>query len=153
MRKIWLFSFVLFLNASCEPDDVCSEASPSTPQIVFRLFDSSQPNQFKAVDTLRVTSLDGLASLKFINTDSIALPVHVVANKMNIVFNISNGRTDRFEIDYLTQDVYLSRACGFQSTFQINSIEVEQPASWVSSIEIVTNKVIIDTLAHVKIYH
>ena len=72
---------------------------------------------------------------------------------MNVVFNISNGRTDRFEIDYLTQDVYLSRACGFQSTFQINSIEVEQPASWVSSIEIVTNKVIIDTLAHVKIYH
>ena len=153
MRKIWFFFLVLSLNSSCEPDDVCSEANPSTPQLVFRLYSSSQPNEFKAVDTLRIIDLNKEVSLEFINTDSIAVPVQISANKMNVDFTISNGVTDRIEIDYLTQDVYLSRACGFQSTFQISNIEVDQPASWVNSIEIITTKVTIDTLAHVKIYH
>ena len=143
----------LFLNSSCEPDDVCSEANPSTPQLVFRLYDSSQPNEFKAVDTLWIMSLGDQAPLEFINTDSIVFPLQVNANKINTDLTISNGTTDRIEIDYLSNDVYLNRACGFQSTFQIHTIEVDQPANWINSIEIVTNEVIIDTLAHVKIYH
>ena len=143
----------LFLNSSCEPDDVCSEANPSTPQLVFRLYDSSQPNELKAVDTLRIMSLGDQAPLEFINTDSIVFLLQVNANKINTDLTISNGATDRIEIDYLSNDVYLNRACGFQSTFQIHTIEVDQPANWINSIEIVTNEVIIDTLAHVKIYH
>ena len=143
----------LFLNSSCEPDDVCSEANPSTPQLVFRLYDSSQPNELKAVDTLRIMSLGDQAPLEFINIDSIVFPLQVNANKINTDLTISNGATDRIEIDYLSNDVYLNRACGFQSTFQIHTIEVDQPANWINSIEIVTNEVIIDTLAHVKIYH
>lgn len=153
MRKIWFFFLFLFLNSSCEPDDVCSEANPSTPQLVFRLYDSSQPNELKAVDTLRIMSLGDQAPLEFINTDSIVFPLQVNANKINTDLTISNGTTDRIEIDYLSNDVYLNRACGFQSTFQIYTIEVDQPANWINSIEIVTNEVIIDTLAHVKIYH
>ena len=153
MRKIWLFFLLLFLNSSCEPDDVCSEANPSTPHLVFRLYDSSQPNELKAVDTLRIMSLGDQAPLEFINTDSIVFPLQVNANKINTDLTISNGITDRIEIDYLSNDVYMNRACGFQSTFQIHTIEVDQPANWINSIEIVTNEVIIDTLAHVKIYH
>ena len=153
MRKIWFFFLFLFLNSSCEPDDVCSEANPSTPQLVFRLYDSSQPNELKAVDTLRIMSLGDQAPLEFINTDSIVFPLQVNANKLNADLTISNGITDFIEIDYLTKDVYLNRACGFQSTFQIYTIEVDQPANWINSIEIITNEVIIDTLAHVKIYY
>ena len=153
MRKIWLFFLLLFLNSSCEPDDVCSEANPSTPHLVFRLYDSSQPNEFKAVDTLRIMSLGDQAPLEFINTDSIVFPLQVNANKINADLTISNGITDRIEIDYLMTDVYLNRACGFKSTFKILSVEFDQPANWINSIEILTNEVIIDTLAHVKIYH
>lgn len=153
MRKIWFFFLLVFLNYGCEPDDVCSEANPSTPQLVFRLYNSSQPSEFKAVDTLRIMSLGDQAPLEFINTDSIVVPLQVNASKINADLTISDGVTDRIEIDYLTKDVYLSRACGFQSTFQIESIAVDQPSSWINSIEIVTNEVIIDTLAHVKIYH
>ena len=153
MRKIWFLFLFLFLNSSCESDDVCSEANPSTPQLVFRLYDSSQPNELKAVDTLRIMSLGDQAPLEFINTDSIVFPLQVNANKINTDLTISNGTTDRIEIDYRSNDVYLNRACGFQSTFQIHTIEVDQPANWINSIEIVTNEIIIDTLAHVKIYH
>ena len=153
MRKIWFFFLVLFLSASCEPDDVCSEANPSTPQLVFRLYNSSQPNEFKAVDTLQVFGLGEEIPLEFINTDSIALPLQVSAEKINLDFTLSDGDTERFEIDYQTEDVYSSRACGFQSTFIINEIEIINNNSWINSIEVVTNKVVTDTLAHVKIYH
>lgn len=153
MRKIWFFFLLLFLNSSCEPDDVCIETSPSTPQLVFRLYNSSQPNEFKAVDTLRIVSLSGEATLEFFNSDSIVLPLQVIESKINADLTISDGITDRIEIDYLTKDVYLNRACGFQTTFQIQTIEVDQPTNWVNSIEIVTNEVITETLAHVKIYH
>lgn len=153
MRKIWFFFLLLFLNSSCEPDDVCSETSPSTPQLVFRLYNSSQPSEFKAVDTLRIVSLSWEATLEFFNSDSIVLPLQVIESKINADLTISDGITDRIEIDYLTKDVYLNRACGFQTTFQIQTIEVDQPTNWVNSIEIVTNEVITDTLAHVKIYH
>ena len=153
MRKIWLFFLLLFINSSCEPDDVCSEVNPSTPHLVFRLYDSSQPNEFKAIDTLRIMSLGDQAPLEFINTDSIVFPLQVNANKINADLTISNGITDRIEIDYLMTDVYLNRACGFKSTFKILSVEFDQPANWINSIEILKNEVIIDTLAHVKIYH
>ena len=153
MRKIWLFFLLLFLNSSCEPDDVCNEANPSTPHLVFRLYDSSQPNEFKAIDTLRIMGLGDQAPLEFINTDSIVFPLQVNASKINADLTISNGITDRIEIDYLMTDVYLNRACGFKSTFKILSVEFDQPANWINSIEILTNEVIIDTLAHVKIYH
>ena len=101
MRKIWFFFLFLFLNSSCEPDDVCSEANPSTPQLVFRLYDSIQPNDFKAVDTLRVMGLNGEATLEFINTDSIAFPLQVNVSKINLNLTISGGVTDGIEIDLL----------------------------------------------------
>jgi hypothetical protein len=153
MRKIWFFFLILFLSASCEPDDVCGEANPSTPQLIFRFHSSSQPNEFKAVDNLQIFGLGEEVPLEFINADSIALPLQVSANKINLDFTLSDRGTERLEIDYQTEDVYLSRACGFQSTFIINEIEIINNNSWINSIEVVTNKVVTDTLAHVKIYH
>jgi hypothetical protein len=102
---------------------------------------------------LQVFGLGEEIPLEFINTDSIALPLQVSAEKINLDFTLSDGDTERFEIDYQTEDVYLSRACGFQSTFIINEIEIINNNSWINSIEVVTNKVVTDTLAHVKIYH
>ena len=72
---------------------------------------------------------------------------------MDFDFMVSGGISDELLIDYQTQDMYLSRACGFQSTFIINEIEISSNQSWINTIEIVTNEILVDTLAHVKIYH
>ena len=72
---------------------------------------------------------------------------------MDFDFMISGGIIDELLIDYQIQDMYLSRACGFQSTFIINEIEISSNQSWINTIEIVTNEILVDTLAHVKIYH
>ncbi len=144
---------ILLLHQSCEPDDVCNVESPSTPQLVFRLYDANQPSQLKSVDTLRVKDNENEFILQLINTDSIAIPFQINSNKMDFDFMISGGISDELLIDYQTQDMYLSRACGFQSTFIINEIEISSNQSWINTIEIVTNEILVDTLAHVKIYH
>ena len=151
-RFRYLF-LILLLHQSCEPDDVCNLENPSTPQLVFRLYDANQPSQLKSVDTLRVKDTDKKSILQLTNTDSIAIPFQINANKMNLDFLVSGGISDELLIDYQTQDMYLSRACGFQSTFIINEIEISTNKSWINTIEIVTNEILVDTLAHVKIYH
>ena len=151
-RFRYLF-LILLLHQSCEPDDVCNVENPSTPQLVFRLYDANQPSQLKSVDTLRVKDTENESILQFINTDSIAIPFQINSNKMDFDFMISEGISDELLIDYQTQDMYLSRACGFQSTFIINEIEISTNKSWINTIEIVTNEILVDTLAHVKIYH
>jgi len=144
---------ILLLHPSCEPDDVCNIENPSTPQLVFRLYDANQPSQLKSVDTLRIKDPENDSVLQMINTDSIAIPFQINTNKMNLDFTISEGVSDELLIDFQTQDRYLSRACGCQSTFYINEIEIGSNQSWINTIEIVTNEVLVDTLAHVKIYH
>ena len=151
-RFRYLF-LILLLHQSCEPDDVCNVENPSTPQLVFRLYDANQPSQLKSVDTLRVKDTENESILQLINTDSVAIPFQINSNKMDFDFMISEGVSDELLIDYQTQDMYLSRACGFQSTFIINKIEIRSNQSWINTIEIVTNEILVDTLAHVKIYH
>ena len=153
MYKFRYLLLILLLHSSCEPDDVCSIENPSTPKLVFRLYDANHPSQLKSVDTLRVKDTENESVLQLINTDSIAIPFQINVNKMNLDFTISGGMSDELLIDYQTQDMYLSRACGFQSTFIINEIEVGSNQSWINTIEIITNEVLVDTLAHVKIYH
>ena len=153
MYKFRYLLLILLLHPSCEPDDVCNIKNPSTPQLVFRLYDANQPSQLKSVDTLSVKDTENESFLQLINTDSIAIPFQINANKMDLDFTISVGISDELLIDYQTQEMYLSRACGFQSTFYINEIEIGSNQSWINTIEIVTNEVLVDTLAHVKIYH
>ena len=153
MYKFRYLLLILLLHQSCEPDDVCNVENPSTPQLVFRLYDANQPSQLKSVDTLRVKDNENESILQLINTDSIAIPFQINSNKMDFDFMVSAGISDELLIDYQTQDMYLSRACGFQSTFIINEIEISSNQSWINTIEIVTNEILVDTLAHVKIYH
>ena len=153
MYKLRYLLLIIFFQLSCEPDDVCNIENPSTPQLVFRLYDANQPSQLKSVDTLKVKDTENESILQLINTDSIAIPFQINANKMDLDFMISAGISDELLIDYQTQDMYLSRACGFQSTFIINEIEIGSNQNWINKIEIVTNEILVDTLAHVKIYH
>ena len=153
MYKFLYLLLILLLHQSCEPDDVCNLENPSTPQLVLRLYDANQPSQLKSVDTLWVKDTENESILQFFNTDSIAIPFQINSNKMDFDFMISVGISDELLIDYQTQDMYLSRACGFQSTFIINEIEISSNQSWINTIEIVTNEILVDTLAHVKIYH
>ena len=97
-RFRYLF-LILLLHQSCEPDDVCNVENPSTPQLVFRLYDANQPSQLKSVDTLRVKDTDKESILQLINTDSIAIPFQINANKMDLDFMISAGISDELLID------------------------------------------------------
>lgn len=153
MNKFQYLFLILLIHLSCEPDDICSETNPSTPQLIIRLYDTNLTSQLKNVDTLRISSKEGNSVLQFIDADSIAIPFQIHADKMNLDFTISGGKNDELSIDYQTEDIYLSRACGFRSRFMIDNIKILGSQDWIDGIEMVTKDIQIDTLAHVKIYH
>ena len=153
MNKFHYLFLILLIHLSCETDDICSETNPSTPQLVIRLYDTNQPSQPKSVDTLRITAKESNSVLQFIDADSIAIPFRINSDQMNLDFTISGGKNDELSIDYQTEDVYLSRACGFQSRFVIDNIKILGNPDWMNAIETLTKDIQIDTLAHVKIYH
>ena len=99
MYKFRYLLLILLLHQSCEPDDVCNVENPSTPQLIFRLYDANQPSQLKSVDTLRVKDTENESILQLINTDSIAIPFQINSNKMDFDFMISGGISDELLID------------------------------------------------------
>ena len=91
MYKFRYVLLILLIQLSCEPDDVCNIENPSTPLLVFRFYDANQPSLLKSVDSLRVKDTKSKSVLQLINSDSIAIPFQINANKMNLNFTISGG--------------------------------------------------------------
>ena len=153
MAKVRYLFYIMIVFASCEPDDICGEVNARTPQIVFRIYDASQPTQLKSIDTLRVVGAGQDDGFEFLNVDSIALPLRVDAAKTTFGFTNAINATDSIHLSYETNDLYLNRACGFRTIFSLDEATTSAPAQWIQSIEILQNEILIDTLTHVKIYH
>ncbi len=133
------------ITISCERDDICAEGTPTTPRLIIRFNDISNPDDSKNVRRLTVTG-EGLdeatQSLVFnSDTDSINLPLQfqdediitttryilkkdtdfdsdVDGNGNPILTTESN--IDIIEINYTPEFIFVSRACGFKSVFHLN---------------------------------
>ena len=66
--------------------------------------------------------------------------------------NIVNNSTNQLTITYTTEDVYVSRSCGFKTIF--NTVTITASNGWVQSFTPSTLTTINnETKAHVKIFH
>lgn len=69
----------------------------------------------------------------------------------------TNSNLDIIEINYLTEFVYVSRACGYKSIFNIVSItRVNDDENWISSIELADIEITTienENRVHVRINH
>ena len=81
MMKTKIAPFLLILIYSiivgCEKDDICLIETPSTPQLVVRLFDKDNRNEYKAANNIIVYGVGNEDPLMTINSDSLALPLKV----------------------------------------------------------------------------
>ena len=60
MRNAFVVIFVLSLLViySCERDDICAEATPTTPQLILRFYDVAEQETTKSVNSLFAFGLD-----------------------------------------------------------------------------------------------
>ncbi len=164
MKKHFLY-FILIISSiigssSCERDDICID--DTTPNFVLRFYDTDDPTDFKTVNQLSVksdaTEIAG-DSLVFTSLDSIGIPVNVTTNMTQYVVTINSNdittlNRDTITINYMPQEIFVGRACGFKSVFNNVTYTITNDSdNWIKSFEIVTETIADETNAHIKIFH
>ncbi|MGS2761548.1 DUF6452 family protein [Sinomicrobium sp. M5D2P9] len=174
MKRLALALFVAGVAAmfllGCEKDDICPEDSVTTPLMIITFHDRNDPDTREEVSLLSVTGQDmdsTVAGLDSIATDSIAIPLKVFANESVYAFTRhteeiqENGdtlkidNTDTITFQYQTEQIFISRACGFVTNFSDLTATRDQDDNdrWISSLEVINPTVENQSAAHVKIYH
>ncbi|MBF4516538.1 hypothetical protein IRZ71_09290 [Flavobacterium sp. ANB] len=177
MKKIIAFLLVFaFGLSSCEKDDICDPATPTTPRLIISFYDINNPTVKKKVTRLKVEGADqpngiifnesALDDEKYItNADSIGLPLRTDADTVTYKFTLNYGDTnaslvniDVLKFDYTRQNIYVSRACGFKTIFQLNDqvpfIQTDPAGDgiWMQDIAPINKHIEFEDETHLKVY-
>jgi hypothetical protein len=139
MKKIIAFLLILgFASSSCEPDDICDPATPTTPRMLIKFYDISNASLQKNVTDLKVIgegmtegvvlNSTGIDDAKYLaNGNSILLPLNTDTDVVKYKFILNYGdknplvvNTDNLEFKYTRENIYVSRACGFKTIFNLD---------------------------------
>lgn len=180
MRKIIAILLLpLTLTLSCERDDICSEETPTTPHLIIAFLDLTTITleNPKNVTKFRVETVDDMRVLDDYNganqTDKVVLPLKtndsVTKFRLYKDYAISNngtpddtsddfitGNPDIITISYATENVYVSRACGYKTTYKNITITVEDDGdNWIQVIQPVNDNQTIENEEnpHFNIFH
>ena len=153
---ICLFLFLL----SCEPDDICLSSIEDTPKLILGFYDQNT-GELKEVNNLKIQGLSNQEIYTYQTIDSIGIPlknsenltVYTLTKDFNE--NTSNsGNEDKIYFNYNYNWNYISRACGFITTYDIQDIIIKNDyENWILNTEIIETNIIDEKNIHVKIFH
>ncbi|WP_026729254.1 DUF6452 family protein [Flavobacterium denitrificans] len=184
MRKIisvlLLFTFGL---SSCEKDDICDPDTPTTPRLVIEFFDADSPSTSKEVTNLKVIGKDMTEGIIFnenatgetkylANGSKISIPLKTDADFSTFTFTLDSGNenaaainSDEVRFNYAHQNLYVSRACGFKTIFQLNPLSDGPPISspfikvdsdskgfWMKQIYVKEYNIETENETHIEVY-
>lgn len=177
MKKIFLLLFIGFAFSGCEKDDICDPNTPTTPRLIIEFYDDANPTVKKNVVNLRVTEVITNKSVVFneslietnearylLNASKLSLPMKTGEDIVKYSFALNYGATpgenvDFFEVNYNRENVYVSRACGYKTVFNLidtnpilNTDASTPDGLWIKGINIETNDIENENETHVKIY-
>ncbi|MGJ5640880.1 DUF6452 family protein [Formosa sp. S-31] len=163
---------------SCERDDICSNDVPTTPSIIIRFYDVTNPNvdTEKQVVNLRIQGVGNsevLPDYNIVATDSITIPLKtndtITEYRLHKEYvvddndteddtsdDIVKGNEDIITISYNMEHEFVSRACGYKTIYNNVSINlVEDDNNWIQLIRAVNDNQSVEdeNQQHFKIYH
>lgn len=163
MKKIVILLILVITFSGCEKDDICVDET--TPQLVIEFFDISNPAVLKNVVNLKVTAEGMSTALNTFNgVSKISLPLKTNEDttKYHLVLN-SNSSTasneDVLAFNYTRENIYVSRACGYKTVFELNNPNglvltdaVTSDELWIQDTNLQTNSIVTENEVHIKIY-
>ncbi|OXG06490.1 hypothetical protein BC749_102397 [Flavobacterium araucananum] len=177
MKKIISLLLVFtFGLSSCEKDDICDANTPTTPRLVISFYEIKEPTKTKNVNNLMVIGEGQTTGIifnksvadttKYVangNTISIPLKTDALTTTYKFVYNslstnAAARNTDIIKFNYTHQNVYVSRACGFKTTFLLDAakpFEQTDPAGdglWMQQIFVKTLNVESENETHIEVY-
>lgn len=166
-----LLSLVILVSLwSCERDDICASATPTTPHLIVRFYNINDRTELKKVRHMSVNAESYTDSIVIDKTtDSIVLPLRV-DNLDNISTSrfvlrkdidydadkdpTTNSNADIIEISYTPELIYVSRACGYKSVFNDVTAGLDTDSNnWIIDIEVINTTINNEDAAHINIYH
>lgn len=145
---------------ACEPDDICLSEIDDTPKLLIGFYDKNSGN-LKEVENLKIQGLDNDQVYVFETIDSIGIPL--INNKNLTTFNLTknfeednvdSGNNDKMFVNYNPNWIYISRACGYLTNYDIDNLIIENDIeNWIIDSEIITYSIKDEENIHVKIYH
>lgn len=171
-----LFGIMTLFSLGCEPDDICPESTPTTPNVIIRFYDVLIQENKKNVFGLRIQGVGNdnpLTNYNVVTTDSIMLPLKTDAISTSFSLHkeytydnndtpddtgddIIGGNEDVITINYTTEQVYVSRACGYKTIFKnVTLTIVSDSENWIQSKESLNDNQSVEdeTSAHFKLFH
>lgn len=172
MKKLILLITLVISVISCERDDICVEGTPATPHLIIRFYDAANQANTKDVPNLLIVGENNSLSYGVeTTTDSIAIPLRILENNTTYrLYNdyslddngtpddtsddIINGNPDDITLNYMNNQIFVSRACGFRNTFLDTSMDLTLDAdNWITTFSIENNNIENETSAHIHIFH
>jgi hypothetical protein len=156
MKKIILFLLIITL-ISCERDDICID--PTTPKMIILFFDTVDTDQRKSVPNLKVEveSTNDFVEINQSITDSISIPLRVDVDftKIRLTKNLgeTSEKVDNFTISYNRNQVFVSRSCGFKTTYTDIPNPIDLTDQWIQNLTINNQNIIDETEKHISIFH
>ena len=161
------FGIITIFSMGCEPDDICPESTPTTPNLIIRFYDILNQDSKKNVFNLKVQGLGNdnpLTDYNVVTTDSIVLPLKTDANttqyslhkEYSNVDGVIDGNEDIITINYSTEQVYVSRACGYKTIFKNVTLTINNDGdNWIQSKESINDNQSVEDekAAHFKLFH
>ncbi|WP_299336209.1 DUF6452 family protein [uncultured Psychroserpens sp.] len=183
MKRIHIIVALIAITAgialSCERDDICAETTATTPQLIIRFYDINNQDNTKQVRQLEARGLndDDMPLEETIsvrtNTDSIALPLRFTNEGEFTITRFqlekdadfadnenpdNDSNIDIIEVRYTPEFIYVSRACGYKSIFDIGLptggiFRDNDDDNWIINTEILNESIENEQAAHIIIYH
>ncbi len=169
-----LLAFIGFVFVACEKDDICSATTPTTPRLIIEFYNQASPEEIKNVSSLALVSTEiDVDTLKFANVTRIEVPLMTTQDQTqyHFVLNYQNPNPalvfdDLLEFNYSRENLFVSRACGYKTLFNLNSetdpdvlnpiilngIPNDESGEWIKNIVIENANLENETDVHVKIY-
>lgn len=164
MKKIFIILSMTFLFSGCEKDDVCAETTPTTPKVVIEFFDAANATDTpKNVTNLKITAANFTSSIIYNGTNKIKVPLKTFQDNSVLSFTLngsvdptSDDNPDEITFNYSRIESYISRACGFKTTFLLDTttpiLLTPDIANWIQNIVVVKSNIENENETHVKIY-
>ena len=160
MMHKYIFITIIFFLISCEPDDICSNATQTTPRLVIEFYNIENSNELKTVPALFAVGLDtdgneiNITNEIVSSRDRIELPLNGSVNSLRFKLYKNYDLIDIINISYLTEIEFVSRSCGFMNKYIIEELAIEIDSDpWMNTATISSYEVKNENITHVQIFH
>lgn len=156
---------VFFSFSSCEKDDICSATTSTTPRLVIQFYDFNNPSVLKETDNLKIIGKGMSEGIDFNgNENTVSVPLKTTENSTTYSFVLNSTSTtlrneDVLRFNYVRENLYVSRACGFKTVFDLDPINpyvltdaATPDVLWIKAISVEKKSIDNENETHVKIY-